>query len=299
MSTLQTSGPDGGQQGRSAFTLIELLVVIAIIAILAAILIPALAAAKFKANVTNCKSNLRQWCVTVNAYASDDPQGRLPRYDWNGGGGEYCWDVSTNMVIGLAPYGLTVPMWFDPVRPNEYDNAEKTFETLFPGRIISGLEDLEAVFNNNPFKETILHQNWWVPRSPIIPAFPPTSMSAGSLYPPDPSIYTLLLNIHPYMVGTPMGIYGPPTMSSRTGSWNNMPFLSCEAGSSMNKGVGFDTPVTGKASYHAVDCSPNTAHWYGRVLKGVNAAYADGHVEGHNPHQMLCGYDQGDPYWFY
>jgi len=296
--TLPTLRPNEGQQGKPAFTLIELLVVIAIIAILAAILIPALAAAKFKANVRNCTSNLHQWCVTVNAYSSDDPQGQLPRFDWDGGGGSYCWDVSTNMVVGLAAYGLTVPMWFDPVRPTEYDAAETTFEQLFPGRMISGLEDLEAVLNNNPYKETILHQNWWVPRSPIIPAIPPTSSSPGSLYPPDPSVYTTILMEFPFMVGTPMGTYGPPTMSAKTGSWNNMPFLSCEAGSSIN-GKGLSMPLTGKSSWHPSDCSPNTAHFYGRVLKGVNDAYADGHVEGHNAIQMLCGYDQGDPYWFY
>ncbi len=149
----------------SAFTLIELLVVIAIIAILAALLLPALSAAKFRAQCVSCTSEYRQWGAVANMYASDNLNGMLPTFSMTGSALNP-WDVSLNMVPGLAPYGLTIPMWFCPVRPNDYARADAQFFGFYH-RHIANLTDLNRALqiHGGLGSFVTLYHAWWVPRT--------------------------------------------------------------------------------------------------------------------------------------
>jgi len=63
---------------KAGFTLIELLVVISIISLLVAMLLPALAGARFRARAIACASNVRQQGIAILGYANDQADSAYP-----------------------------------------------------------------------------------------------------------------------------------------------------------------------------------------------------------------------------
>jgi len=112
------------ERRRRGFTLIELLVVIAIIAILAALLLPALARAKSKADRIACLNNLKQIGLLMQFY-TDDNKDTFPAHR------------NQNMNVPDAGPSLT-NWWGTTIVAHSYGGSRSNLSKLFHDPAIKG-----------------------------------------------------------------------------------------------------------------------------------------------------------------
>src|SRR5688572_10408812 len=134
-----------GRRAAIAFTLIELLVVIAIIAILAALILPALAKAKERAERIACLTNTKQMGAGSQMYADDHEQGWLTG-SLESAPDDIMRDDDLNWLYSM--YIANLRSFICPSTRN-YIRPEQTFFKLYQGRILTQLLDLKNRANGN------------------------------------------------------------------------------------------------------------------------------------------------------
>jgi prepilin-type N-terminal cleavage/methylation domain-containing protein/prepilin-type processing-associated H-X9-DG protein len=263
-------GVSGDRQKRAGFTLIELLVVIAIIAILAAMLLPALAAAKEKSKRVACVNSLKQIGVAMQMYVGDN-NSTYPLLKWAPSGSvwypyemarftaananslEMGWeDLGLLYAAGLLPnpaifYCASNPQnGTDQFNINYYQNSSYSFP--FGGFGVTGANNPGYVRSGYSY----FPQNKVMDNPMVIPGVP----SAGSVALP-------LVNNANANTGN-----GGQNASTAVNKWSVLaPYK--EGAVAPARAIACDNLSSSKSIYHRMGNG---------TIAGLNALFPDGHV---------------------
>jgi prepilin-type N-terminal cleavage/methylation domain-containing protein/prepilin-type processing-associated H-X9-DG protein len=258
------------------FTLIELLVVIAIIAILAALLLPALSAAKEKAKRISCANNLRQLALGINIYAADNSD-YMPPLKWRETGGnlQYPYEMARFNTVNdpttgfaLGPYNLGV-LWSSKIitdgKPYYCPSNAKGNNLTYDWYAVKmawpfGIDTAAAAAANDP-NTTYLRSGYnYYPQSQNVQQ---TSTAVGQRSVPFWPAYNSPGAVDPYK------------------TWICVPLFKQSA-------------IDQKRSMIVDDCHNGLDALYHRSGKnpaGLNAAFGDGHVNWQSLKTVTDGFD--------
>ena len=258
--------------GRRGFTLIELLVVIAIIAILAALLLPALSKAKERAKRTQCVNNLRQTCVAIFIYTSDNND-------------------------------IMPPLHFRPQNCNyTYEMFRYSPQNVTPPTFTQGPYNLGSIWASQTIKDG---KSFYCPSNPkgdgytydfyalkaVWPCGVDTSdasnlnpdwVRSGYSYYPQSRTTALLRTLAVAAADVPQWpLYSDPANNATLKSWSCVPYIK-QTSVDQSKSMVVDV------IYNSLN---GISHRNGNNPAGLNAAFGDGHVNWQNYKTVTDGFD--------